>query len=129
MRQKVPSDAEAVHKAKDLAASETIQRGNYDQAVGDDSPVMKMALEAQATAATDRAGREIDGLKARIDADPTQPGPYLQLAALHRRQGRTEDALKVLARRRRPDRQGLPTSGRDRRDGVGTVPQEPLADR
>jgi tetratricopeptide (TPR) repeat protein len=96
VRQKVPSDAEAVHKAKDLAASETIQRGHYDSAVTEESPVMKMALEAQATAASDRATREVDNLKARIDADPTQPGAYLQLATLHRRQGRTEEALQVL---------------------------------
>jgi tetratricopeptide (TPR) repeat protein len=106
VRQKVPSDAEAVHKAKDLAASETIQRGKYDSAVTEASPVMKMALEAQAAAANDKAGREVDALKARIDADPTQPMPYLQLAALHRRQGRTEQALEVL-------HQGVGPTGKD----------------
>jgi tetratricopeptide (TPR) repeat protein len=96
VRQKVPSDAEAVHKAKDLAASETIQRGKYEVAAEHESPVVRMAREAQAAAATDRVAREADSLAARIAADPTQPGPYLQLSALHRRHGRTEKALEVL---------------------------------
>jgi tetratricopeptide (TPR) repeat protein len=106
VRQKVPSDAEAQHKAKDLAASETIQRGKYDKAVMSDSSAMRMALEAQAAAATDRAGREVDTLKAKIEADPTQPGPYLQLAALHRKQHRPEQAVEAL-------QQGLGPTGRD----------------
>ncbi len=106
VRQKAPGDAEATHKAKDLAASETIQRGNYDKAATSDSSAMRAALQAQATAATDRAGREIDALKARIEADPTQPGPYLQLATLHRRQNHLDQALAVL-------QQGLGPTGRD----------------
>jgi tetratricopeptide (TPR) repeat protein len=106
VRQAVPGDAEAQHKAKDLAASETIKRGKYEKAVKNDASVVQMALEAQAAAVTDRVGREVDTLKARIEADPTQSGPYLQLAALHRRQGRTEKALEVL-------QQGLGPTGRD----------------
>ncbi|HEY1378099.1 MAG TPA: tetratricopeptide repeat protein [Gemmataceae bacterium] len=106
VKQKDPSDAEAVHKAKDLAASETIQRGHYEKVVTDDSPVVRMAREAQAAAAADRVAHEADALKARIDADPTQPAAYLQLAALHRRQGRNEDAAAVL-------HQGLGPTGRD----------------
>jgi tetratricopeptide (TPR) repeat protein len=106
VRQKAPGDAEATHKAKDLAASETIQRGNYDQAGLSDSSAMRAALQAQATAATDRAGREVDVLKAKIDADPTAAGPYLQLAALHRRQHRPEQALEVLQK-------GVAPTGRD----------------
>src|SRR5947209_4419881 len=51
VRQKVPGDAEAQHKAKDLAASETIQRGHYDKAVMSESSVVRLALEAQAAAA------------------------------------------------------------------------------
>src|SRR5437763_8562424 len=98
VRQKVPSDAEAQHKAKDLAASETIQRGHYDKAVMSESSVVRLALEAQAAAANDRAGREVDDLKARIDADPTKSGPYLQLAALYRRQNHLDKALEVLQR-------------------------------
>ena len=52
--------------------------------------------KAQAAAATDRASREVDTLKAKIDADPTLAGPYLQLAALHRKQNRPEQAIEVL---------------------------------
>ncbi|HEX4589169.1 MAG TPA: hypothetical protein VH120_04530, partial [Gemmataceae bacterium] len=106
VRQKVPGDAEAQHKAKDLAASETIQRGKYDKAVMSDSSAMRMALEAQASAASDRLSREVVALQARIEADPTQPAPYLQLAALHRRQHHADKALEVL-------HQGLGPTGRD----------------
>jgi tetratricopeptide (TPR) repeat protein len=106
VRQQVPGDAEAQHKAKDLAASETIRRGNYEKAVTSDSSMMRAALEAQATVAHDRATRDLDALRSRIEADPTQPGPYLQLAALHRRQNRAEQSLEVL-------QQGLAATGRD----------------
>jgi tetratricopeptide (TPR) repeat protein len=98
VRQKAPSDAEAQHKAKDLAASETIQRGHYDKVVDGESSVLKFAQEAQAVASSEKAGRELDALKARIEADPTQAAPYLQLAAMHRRQGRVEQALEALHR-------------------------------
>ncbi|HTK78696.1 MAG TPA: hypothetical protein VL371_25790, partial [Gemmataceae bacterium] len=33
VRKAVPADVEATHKAKDLAASETIQRGQYENAM------------------------------------------------------------------------------------------------
>ena len=72
----------------------------------EESSGVRLALEARAAAATDRVGREAEGIKARIDADPTLPGPYLQLAALHRRQGRPDEASKVL-------QGGLGPTGRD----------------
>jgi tetratricopeptide (TPR) repeat protein len=106
VRQKVPADAEAQHKAKDLAASETIQRGKYDKAGLTESSVVRMALEAQAVAAHDRVGREADALKAKIEADPTQVGPYLQLSTLYRRQNQMDKAIEVL-------HQGLGPTGRD----------------
>jgi tetratricopeptide (TPR) repeat protein len=106
VRQKMPSDAEAQHKAKDLAARETIQRGKYDKAVMSDSSAMRMALEAQATVAGERANREVEAILAKIEADPTKSGPYLQLAALYRRQNHGDKALEVLQR-------GLGPTGRD----------------
>jgi tetratricopeptide (TPR) repeat protein len=106
VRQKVPSDAEAGHKAKDLAASETIQRGKYEKAIKSESPVVKTVLEAQAAAVIDKAERELDALKAKIDAEPTQPGAYMQLSALHRKQNRPEKAAEVLQK-------GLAATGRD----------------
>src|SRR5437764_1461878 len=39
VRQAHPADVEAQHKAKDLAASETIARGHYQDAVAADAPV------------------------------------------------------------------------------------------
>lgn len=96
VRQKAPADAEAQHKAKDLAASETIQRGHYDEALTEESPVMKLALEAQSTAANEKVNREHEELHAKIQSEPTKAAPYLQLAALYRRQGKVDEAMETL---------------------------------
>ncbi len=105
IRQAVPGDAEAQHKAKDLAAHETIQRGQYEESVEGSSPV-RIVQQAQALAAHDRVAREQTGLEARLQADPTQAAAYLQLASFHRRAGRPEQALAILQR-------GLGPTGND----------------
>jgi tetratricopeptide (TPR) repeat protein len=105
VHQAVPADVEATHKAKDLAAHETIQRGHYEEAAERDSPV-RMVQQAQAIAAQDRQAKEQTNLQTRIEADPTNPNWYLQLATLHRRAGRPEVALDVLKR-------GLGPTGND----------------
>ena len=97
VRKAVPSDVEAMHKAKDLAASETIQRGQYEEAVETGSSLHKVQA-ARAAAEQDRTRSEVTQLTARIDADPTAPQPYLQLALAHRRAGHFEEALDVLRR-------------------------------
>ena len=91
VRQKVPSDAEAQHKAKDLAASETIQRGKYDKAV-----IERFVGHADGAGSPggrrQRPGQPRDRQRSRRRSRPTRrsPAPYLQLAALHRRQGTAE---------------------------------------
>jgi Flp pilus assembly protein TadD len=92
-----PSDVEAAHKAKDLAASETIQKGQYEAAASGtkESPVLAR-IEARATAQQDKLGREADPLLKRIEADPTEPALYVQLASVYRKYNQTDRARAVL---------------------------------
>jgi tetratricopeptide (TPR) repeat protein len=92
-----PTDVEAAHKAKDLAARDTIQRGQYEQVLegSRESPVVGH-IEARAQEKQDRYSREVDALLKRIEADPTEPSLYLQLARLHRDHQNWERARAVL---------------------------------
>ena len=94
-----PTDVEAQHKAKDLAASSVIQKGGYEEAAAGtkESPVLGR-IEAQATAKQDRLARDADPLLKRIEADPTEPSLYLQLAAVYRKYGHEDRARDVLQR-------------------------------
>src|SRR5438034_1391204 len=105
VRKAVPADVEATHKAKDLAASETIQRGQYENAMEGGSSLHKVQA-ARAAAEQDRTRNEVTQLSAKIEADPTAPQAYLQLALAHRRAGRFEEALDVL-------RKGLGPTGQN----------------
>lgn len=104
VRKAVPSDVEAQHKGKDLAASATIAKGGYEQAVaaktGGEAPADSDARPrdkpSTGTAVTDRLSREAAPLKARIEKDPTDGTAYLQLATLYRRHGRLDEAREVL---------------------------------
>ena len=136
IRKAVPTDGEAMSKAKDLAASETIARGNYEQAVVNPEDVVETAPESRGgtpleplpqrlksagstarvrpptpasgfdlpAAPAERGAREVAQLRAKIDADPTNPNHYLQLAALYRRLDQFDQACEVL-------RQGLGPTG------------------
>jgi Tfp pilus assembly protein PilF len=106
-----PRDIEAQHKAKDLAASDTIVRGGYD-AVLDKSPAATPPQDVDATAtqavknapqhapptsvAEDRLAREASALRKRIQADPANANAHLQLASLYRRVGKIDEAREVL---------------------------------
>jgi tetratricopeptide (TPR) repeat protein len=92
-----PSDVEAQHKAKDLAASETIAKGQYAEAAAGtkESPVLGR-IEARATEKQDRLARETEPLVRRIEADPTEPALYVQLAAVYRRHGLADRARAAL---------------------------------
>ncbi len=120
VRKARPSDKEADRKLKDLAVSETIARGNYEGAVADASAGQKPAsdddlVSEQAkpkskeyrvgvaapqadggSAPTDRASREAVPLRARLQADPTNTGLYVQLSAVYRRHNELEQARAVL---------------------------------
>jgi tetratricopeptide (TPR) repeat protein len=92
-----PHDVEAAHKAKDLAASETIQKGHYEEAASGskESPVVGR-IESRAAEKQDKLARETEPLRQRIEADPTEPSLYLQLAAAFRRHGKDDRARAVL---------------------------------
>jgi tetratricopeptide (TPR) repeat protein len=99
VKEVVPSDLEAAHKAKDLAASETIQRGQYESGE-------KPALGATATNATttanksekpvDRVKRDTSAILTRIEANPTDPNLYIQLAGVYRRFNQLDRARAAL---------------------------------
>ncbi|MBA4188292.1 MAG: hypothetical protein C0467_09830 [Planctomycetaceae bacterium] len=93
-----PSDVEAAHKAKDLAASDTIAKGMYEEAASGskDSPVLGR-IESRATdSKPDKLARDADPLRKRIEADPTEPSLYVQLANLYRRHGHADRARATL---------------------------------
>jgi tetratricopeptide (TPR) repeat protein len=137
IRKAAPDDVEAQSKAKDLAASETIARGHYQEAValpeaageatdeedlGTGTPLEPTAaprpkpagssarrkpvvahgsrpdLEVAALSSAERGATEAARLQAKIEADPTNPNAYLQLAALHRRLDQLDQAREVLMR-------------------------------
>ena len=102
-----PTDEEAQRKGKDLAASETISRGRYEEsakrgrlhdvdASQDTSPPTGV-LEGTEICPIDRVARESAPLLAKIAATPNDPLPYLQLAAVYSRSGRYDEARNVLA--------------------------------
>src|SRR5205823_5728165 len=90
-----PDDVEAAHKAKDLAASETIARGGYRESPSDTYPADSTPSttasrfgQPQVPAAAepaDRVTREAAPILARLDTNPTDPHLYLQLSAVYRR--------------------------------------------
>jgi tetratricopeptide (TPR) repeat protein len=92
-----PKDVEAASKAKNLAASETIARGGYEEAVSGnkESPVVGR-IEAAAVEKQDKLGRETSAILKRIEADPTEPTLYLQLAAMYRRYNQLDRARAAL---------------------------------
>jgi tetratricopeptide (TPR) repeat protein len=120
VRKAAPADVEAHDKARNLAANETIARGNYEDAVGPkglldgsedsrETPHLSAPADeerhsappAEAPARTsipsgDRAGREMAALRARIELAPTDPDAYLQLAVFYRRASELDQARDIL---------------------------------
>lgn len=107
VRRAVPDDVEAQHKGMDLAASETITRGQYERGARR-KPTTSAAEEetedivrdveggTEITPLNDRVAREAAPLLAKIAANPTDPLSYLQLAAVYVRAGRYDEARDVL---------------------------------
>ncbi len=97
VQEKIPHDVEAAHKAKDLAASETIKRGGYEEtAAGSrESPALTRMTD-RATERQQKLDREADPLLKRIEADPSEPTLYVTLAALYRKNGQDDRARNVL---------------------------------
>lgn len=95
-----PSDVEAVHKAKDLAATETIQRGNYEQVTAAPPPAAESPPPPPPVKQSplSKLADEVAPLQAKIEAEPTQPKAYLDLAAVYRKHQQLEQARAVLLR-------------------------------
>ena len=109
VRQAEPQDVEAQHKGKDLAANETITRGRYEKTLARLDAAAKSVEEEEDTdhpsrqpegteiaPTNDRVARESAPLLAKIEQGPTEPLPYLQLAAVYNRAGRYDEARDVL---------------------------------
>jgi tetratricopeptide (TPR) repeat protein len=102
VRQADPNDLEAQHKAKDLAAKDTIARGRYEESVGARTPLApgeatpEVSPPSPARKAEDRLANETAPLRARIDADPTNANAYLHLAGVYRKAEQFDQAREVL---------------------------------
>jgi tetratricopeptide (TPR) repeat protein len=125
IRRAVPTDVEAQDKAKNLAASETIARGHYDEVVTPpeereydcraeegagvrpggikpgrpQTPVLqeeKAAGPFPADRTAERGSSEVARMRAKIEADPTNANAYLHLASHYRRLGQIDQAREVL---------------------------------
>lgn len=116
VKEAAPDDVEAAHKAKDLAASETIARGGYGGTEGSaERSVQRAAAEAAGSSdletpevpePNDRMTREAAPILARLDTNPTDPHLYLQLATVYRRGNQPDRARAALE-------QGLGPTGND----------------
>lgn len=107
VKEAVPSDVEAAHKAKDLAASETIARGGYKDnsaeqpALSKDSsrlapPSGAHSSPVETQEPQDRTRREAAPILARLDSNPTDPHLYIQLATVYRRGNQLDRARAAL---------------------------------
>jgi tetratricopeptide (TPR) repeat protein len=107
IRRADPHDIEAQHKAKDLAANDTIARGHYadvvsnnaNRAAEEEQPeeeIVPEAAEPEAPAPLDRVGREAKPLLERLEQDPTNANLYLQLAGVYRRGDQPDKAIAIL---------------------------------
>jgi tetratricopeptide (TPR) repeat protein len=116
VRRAVPHDVEAQHKVKDLAASATIAKGRYEEAIHGDAPtplvgaLQETAADQAAVDATQpslstgqspptgSAPKELAHLQGRVQANPGNPTAFLQLAGYHRRLEHFDQAREVLVR-------------------------------
>ncbi|HMF10959.1 MAG TPA: tetratricopeptide repeat protein, partial [Gemmataceae bacterium] len=126
IRKADPRDVEAQDKAKNLAATDTIARGHYDEVVPtsqdaepdpDERPGVRptdgKSPVRQANPKTptprdekttgpfaaergERSAGDVARMKARIEADPTNANAYLHLASHYRRLGQLDQAREVL---------------------------------
>lgn len=114
IRKAVPHDVEAQHKVKDLAASATIAKGRYEEAIQGSAPtplvsaLQETAADQPSADATHPAQpvlpshasgsipKELANLKARLEANPTSATAFLQVAGYHRRAEHFDQARDVL---------------------------------
>lgn len=105
IRQQHPQDDEADRKTKDLAASETIAKGNYESVLQTsstnrletetDSPVLGLDGNSPLPL-LDRNTRDIEKLLAQIAKEPRDPSLYLRLAQYYRSAGQWDNMRNIL---------------------------------
>ena len=107
VRKADPNDQEAQRKAKDLAASATIAKGRYAEAIkgeasspattdtATDQPAMAKTDEAAAPK-EERYPREVAVIMEKIKQTPKIANAYLQLSSLYRKADQFDKARKVL---------------------------------
>ncbi len=100
-----PGDPEAQDKAKDLAASDVIARGRYEEAAaqaaekepgGTAPPTPAFRPTGPAATPAARADQEAAAVRVRLEQDPTNPNGYLQIAGIYRRAGQLDKARQAL---------------------------------
>jgi tetratricopeptide (TPR) repeat protein len=97
VKEAVPGDLEAAHKSKDLAASETIQRGQYEESLSGEKPALQSGSHQKLDAMPiDKVTRETATILSRIEANPTEPSLYLQLASVYRKFNQLDRARAAL---------------------------------
>ncbi|QVL33070.1 tetratricopeptide repeat protein [Telmatocola sphagniphila] len=101
VKEAVPSDVEAAHKAKDLAASETIQRGRYGEGGGSNTHTAIGSgtgsnSDSKEQPALDRAAREAAPFLKKIQEKPEDVHAWLQLAGVYKKMNRVEQAKETL---------------------------------
>jgi tetratricopeptide (TPR) repeat protein len=110
VRQAAPGDVEAQRKAKDLAASATIAKGKYEEAIkaekpaaeidtATDQPVLGKSPSSPDTPVPtkeDRYPREVAMQLERIKQNPKNANAYLQLSNLFRKADQFDKAREVL---------------------------------
>lgn len=106
--EKLPKDKEAAKKANELAASATIAKGKYDQAITGEAPTPSMtpggsspqmpALDGQPTPtyADQRIAKDATAFIERIKQTPDNANAYIGLAQYYRRNERESDARDTL---------------------------------
>ena len=97
VKEAVPSDVEAAHKAKDLAASETIARGRYGETGGGSNPSINLGgSDSKEQPALDRAAREAAPLLKKLEQKPDDAHTWLLLAGIYKKMNRVDQAREAL---------------------------------
>jgi tetratricopeptide (TPR) repeat protein len=102
VRKAAPRDLEAQAKAKQLAATDTIVRGNYEEATSQEMPALGTtptpvpATKKATPVKKQRTGQDEAALRARLTEEPGNAEHYLQLAAWCRRHGNLDEARAAL---------------------------------
>ena len=91
-----PRDVEAGHKAKDLAASETIAKGGYVEVAAGTRESPALGGSSTHSSPLDKLTRDASAIQTRLAANPGEPTLYIQLAQLYKKHQQNDRALATL---------------------------------